>query len=480
MRALDTPVVDEPTPSQTSVCAACGAETPLPTDNLVAPRCDHCGADPRLDGRYRLDAIIGRGAIGVTYRATNLAGGATVAIKEMPFRHTDPEEVRRLVEREASVLGQLRHPAIPDYVEHMVVGTGKSRALYLVQELIEGQTLEDEMARRRYSEDEVVAILVELCRVLEYLHRLHPPVIHRDLKPHNIMRRTADGRGRDRGAGQLVLMDFGSVRDAFQDPQMGGRTVAGTFGYMAPEQFRGDAFPQSDLYALGVTAVVLLSRRAPEDLMVAGQTLEWEAAVRVADPLRAILADLLEPDPAQRAKDAGAVRRRLEQLDGGAPRASTSGRRRRRAGRRGAAYAEEARDGAPEDHADASNPRRARGRTTWSSSREGDGRKPGDPPVTWRGAGRLDQDAAEVSDERAIRPYGHHPPVRATRDRRVAAILAFVGGAVGAHQWYLGRYGWGIVHLALMFTGISTLLGIIGGIRLVYMDDETFDRQYNG
>lgn len=470
--------MDDHPPSQTAVCAACGAETAFPTDNLVAPRCERCGADPRLDGRYRLDAIIGRGAIGVTYRATNLAGGASVAIKEMPFRHTDPEDVRRLVEREASVLGQLRHPAIPDYVEHMVVGTGKSRALYLVQELIEGQTLEDEMTRRRYSEDEVVAILVELCRVLEYLHRLHPPVIHRDLKPHNIMRRSAAGRGSDRGAGHLVLMDFGSVRDAFQDPQMGGRTVAGTFGYMAPEQFRGDAFPQSDLYALGVTAVVLLSRRAPEDLMVAGQALEWEDAVRVADPLRAILADLLEPDPDQRAKDASAIRRRLEQLEGGAPKASTSGRRRRRAGGRGATYAGQGRDGG-EDTADASNPRRARGRTTWRSSRAGDGRQPGDPPVTWRGGHRVDQDDADDSDDRAIQPYGHHPPVRAARDRRVAAILAFVGGAVGAHHWYLGRYGWGIVHLALMFTGISTLLGIIGGIRLIYMDDETFDRQYN-
>jgi hypothetical protein len=128
--------------------------------------------------------------------------------------------------------------------------------------------------------------------VLEYLHGLSPPVIHRDITPHNVMRRKSDG--------QLVLVDFGSVRDALVDPQIGGQTVTGTFGYMAPEQFYGKASPASDLYALGALAVALLSRRQPNALVDDQNRIAFRSHIAVSAATAALLDRLLAPASSER------------------------------------------------------------------------------------------------------------------------------------------------------------------------------------
>jgi TM2 domain-containing membrane protein YozV len=281
------------------LCGACGER--------VSPdvhTCPACGGDPRLVGRYRVEAIVGRGAAGTTYRATDLRDGARVAIKEMSIGGAGDELRRDKLEREARVLRQLEHPRIPRYVDHFVAGVGKHRALYLVQEFIEGETLLDEMERRRYSEDEVLEVVGELLDVFTYLHGLRPPVVHRDVKTRNVMRRKADRR--------LVLVDFGSVRDVLRDPALGGSTIAGTFGYMAPEQFRGEATPATDVYGVAVLAVVLLSRRAPEDMIGPRHDLEWRPWVQVRPPVAKMLERWLDADPRRRPADAVAARADLE------------------------------------------------------------------------------------------------------------------------------------------------------------------------
>ncbi|MCP4808753.1 MAG: protein kinase [Proteobacteria bacterium] len=122
----------------------------------------------------------------MTFRATGR--GHTVAIKELPVgRLLDPKTLE-LFEREARVLGELRHPRIPALIESFSDGAGAGRALYLVQELVEGPTLASEAESRRYCEDEVLAMVVELAEVLSYLHALSPAVVHRDLKPQNVIR----------------------------------------------------------------------------------------------------------------------------------------------------------------------------------------------------------------------------------------------------------------------------------------------------
>ena len=272
------------------LCAGCG-------EACTQDPCEHCGESSLLAGRYRLIEIVGEGATGTTYRAE--VQGAQVAVKEMPLGRAGVD-LRRF-EREARVLRELDHDRIPAYVDHFTEGKGKRRTLYLAQAFIDGPTLAEEVKTRRYTEAQVLGILASICDVLGYLHTLQPPVIHRDLKPGNLVRR-ADG--------ELVLIDFGAVRDVLRDPALGGSTVAGTYGYMAPEQFSGDASPATDLYALGVLGVALLSRRDPLDLMQ-GHRLDWQPVVHASAPTMALLEDLLAPLPLDRPASAAAVKLRI-------------------------------------------------------------------------------------------------------------------------------------------------------------------------
>jgi serine/threonine protein kinase len=280
------------------ICAACGEDAP------TAP-CAACGADPLLDGRYRLDGVLGQGSAGTTFRAVRIADERVVAIKEMPLRRGDTGKAQEMFAREARVLRQLHHPQIPQYVDDLVAGRGRHAALYLVQELIEGVDLAREMEGRRYDEGEVLDIVEALLPVLAYLHTRSPPVIHRDVKPRNVIRRPD---------GTLVLLDFGAVRDALADPELGGSTVAGTLGYMAPEQFRGDAEPASDIYGLGALAVALLTRRDPNTLTDASGVLVWAPHARPSLPVARLLGRMLARDPADRPGDAAALAAEIRRM----------------------------------------------------------------------------------------------------------------------------------------------------------------------
>lgn len=279
------------------ICGHCGEEIELGAEQTHCPVCE---GPAYLREAYRLDAVVGQGAAGVTYRATRLEDGLTVAVKELPFRRIDSMKTKTLFEREASILQQLDHPGIPSYLDDFTGGVGKNLSLYLVQEFIDGEDLVEEMASRRYREDEVLGMVAELLKILDYLHTLRPAVIHRDIKPRNVMRCRDDGR--------LVLVDFGAVRDAVKDPDAGGSTVAGTFGYMAPEQFQGRALPASDIYGLGALAVNLLTRRAPDKMLGLGNQLEWEEHVDVHPATRRLLSRMLVVEPEERASDAAALR----------------------------------------------------------------------------------------------------------------------------------------------------------------------------
>ncbi len=290
------------------ICASCGEATP---DNP----CVHCGESPILDNRYVLQEVLGTGSEGTTYRARKLDVGRIVAVKEMPLRRAKDDKSRELLHREASILRQLDHRAIPSYLDDFSAGTGKNRAFYLVQEFIDGRPLSEEEQDHRYDVDEVLDILGELLDVLVYLHGLSPPVIHRDIKPSNVMRRKD---------GSLVIIDFGSVRDALADVQMGGETVTGTFGYMAPEQMMGDASEASDLYGLGALAVRLLSRREPHTLLRHDRTLDWQAHVQAPQRVLNLLESLLQPDPTVRARDAAQVRETIRWIADGSDEAGES------------------------------------------------------------------------------------------------------------------------------------------------------------
>jgi serine/threonine protein kinase len=134
-------------------------------------------------------------------------------------------------------------------------------------------------------------IATQLLEILQYLHQQSPPLIHRDLKPHNIIRNDD---------GQVFLVDFGAVQDVYHNTLLKGSTVAGTFGYMAPEQFRGAAVPTSDLYGLGATILYLLTHRSPADLPQQRLKLSFRSHVNISTHFADWLEMMLEPDPAER------------------------------------------------------------------------------------------------------------------------------------------------------------------------------------
>ncbi len=274
-------------------CASCGEQT-------TQIPCVRCGEEPRLAGQYRLLAPIGHGGAGTIWRARFDPTGETVAVKEMLLAGAR-SAAREAWQREVALLRQLDHPQIPRFIDAFHVGRGASRRLVLVQELVPGRSLAEELDVRRYGEDEVIAIARSIWNVLDYLHSRQPPVIHRDLKPANIMRRPD---------GTLVLVDFGSARD-WAGESLGRFTVAGTFGHMAPEQFRGEASPATDAYGVGGLMVALLTRRALPTLLDARGRLCWRNHCRVSSSTARVIDALLADDPAQRPVGSEAFERAL-------------------------------------------------------------------------------------------------------------------------------------------------------------------------
>jgi serine/threonine protein kinase len=249
--------------------------------------------------RYQLAELLGSGGSGSTYRATRISDGAEVAIKILSLRHLNDWKQLELFEREAKVLAQLNHPQIPQYLEYFHVDTPSNRAFYIVQQLAPGKPLTGWVNDGwRGSEAEVRDIASQLLAILQYLHQQSPPLIHRDIKPHNIIRNDD---------GQVFLVDFGAVQDVYHNTLMKGSTVAGTYGYMAPEQFRGMAVPSSDLYGLGATLLYLLTHRSPADLPQERLKLSFRSHVNIAHHFADWLEMILEPDTADRFASASAA-----------------------------------------------------------------------------------------------------------------------------------------------------------------------------
>ena len=247
-------------------------------------------------GRYVIIGELGAGSQAETLDAVDKQRGRAVAIKRFQVRGAKSWKDVELAEREARVLSTLTHPNLPVYVEHFE----EDGALYLVMEKIEGETLASLRKRRALlSNDDLARFLSDAELTLDYLHSRVPPIIHRDIKPGNVIRR-ADG--------SFAFVDFGSVRDQLK-PE-GGSTVVGTFGYMAPEQFQGRALPGSDVYAVAATALALATGREPEDLPHRGLSIDVPAALGSgAEPwLVRALSTMLEPDPDKRPRRVSARR----------------------------------------------------------------------------------------------------------------------------------------------------------------------------
>ncbi len=240
-----------------------------------------------IGDRYRIIAPLGQGGMGITYEAEDLTNHQPVAIKALSLRQLSDWKALELFEREAKVLATLNYPAIPKYLDYFQTDTSSDRRFYLVQELIAGKSLAT-LVQQGWHTDEagVKQIALQVLEILNYLHRLNPPVIHRDIKPQNIIRQSD---------GQLFLVDFGAVQDMYRQTLLKSGTFVGTYGYMPPEQFRGKAYFSSDLYGLGATLLFLLTHRSPADLPQTRMKIDVRDCVQISPQLADWLERMLEP-----------------------------------------------------------------------------------------------------------------------------------------------------------------------------------------
>jgi serine/threonine protein kinase len=263
-----------------------------------------------IDNRYLIQKVLGQGGLGRTYLAfdTHRFQDPCVLKEFAPLGsgQYDLEKSRELFKREAQILHQISHPQIPKF---LACFEGKSR-LFLVQEYVKGKTYSAILQERQknnqvFQESEVIRWLMNILPILDYIHKLG--IIHRDISPDNIMIMQPEGKTLP------VLIDFGVgkltniVREQKQlnsdnYSYVGKMSFVGKIGYAPREQISmGICSPSSDIYALGVTALVLLTGKNPTSL-VNSYSLEWEwhNYARVSQEFSEILDKMTKERPQER------------------------------------------------------------------------------------------------------------------------------------------------------------------------------------
>ncbi len=254
-----------------------------------------------LQNHYRIIQLLGQGGFGRTYLAEDQGRfNERCAIKEfVPTQGADrfSDKATELFQREAAVLYQIKHPQIPQFRATFE----EEERLFLVQDYVQGPTYHEVLKQRKqlggtFSETEVRQFLQQLLPVLAHIHA--KGIIHRDVSPDNIILRQQDGLP--------VLIDFGVVKEVVTRMQMDGvvshATTVGKAGYAPSEQMQtGRAYPNSDLYALAVTALVLLTGKEPQMLFDdVNAVWTWQDEVTVSPELAAVLNKALSYRPGDR------------------------------------------------------------------------------------------------------------------------------------------------------------------------------------
>lgn len=248
--------------------------------------------------RYRVIQPLGQGGMKTVYLAEDLRFQARQCALAVMVDIFTTEQTRRDAvigfEREADVLAQLDHPAIPKVSDRF----SEQDHHYFVMDYVAGQTLEAKLAVAggRLGQAEAIDLVVQICDALDYLHHRNPPVVYRDLKPANIIV-TPNGR--------IKLVDFGIARHFTRN----GTTI-GTIGFAAPEQYQGQCEPRSDIYALAATLYYLVSGRDPARFPLDFPPLST-LLPDCDSNLDQLVGEALKRDPGQRPANAREFARRL-------------------------------------------------------------------------------------------------------------------------------------------------------------------------
>lgn len=277
-----------------------------------------------IANRYRIVRELGQGGFGCTYLVEDIHRfNERCVLKEFAPASESSEilltKAKELFVREAAVLYKLDHPQIPQFREWFM--GPQDRSLCLVQDYVEGDTYQALLRERvkqgqTYTESEIYRFLTQLLPVLDYIHR--QGLIHRDISPDNLIQRQRDGLP--------ILIDFGGVKQItasfgkFVDPnnpeqKFGGTTILGKPGYAPEEQIRlGKVYEHSDLYALGVTALVMLMGQDPQEFYDANiRAFQWRH-IGVDEELARILETMVATQANARYPSAQRALRDLEQL----------------------------------------------------------------------------------------------------------------------------------------------------------------------
>ncbi len=289
-------------------------------NNIGSIFCTHCGeplpmnVGQIIDRRYEIVRLLGQGGFGRSYLAVDLQKSRQECVlKEFAPQVTKPEELQKakeLFEREASVLKKIQHPQIPRFHASLFTKIGVHDFFFLVQDYINGDNYEQLLEKRHsqgktFSEEEVIDLCKKILPVLSYIHGLD--IVHRDISPDNLILRHSDNLP--------VLIDFGGVK---QLPASKGFwftklavnvTLLGKQGYAPEEQIRqGKTFKNSDLYALAVTALVLLTGKEPQLLYdTYNNVWLWQKQINISPGLEKIFQKMLAHQPSDRYQTADQV-----------------------------------------------------------------------------------------------------------------------------------------------------------------------------
>ncbi len=261
-------------------------------------------ADALFDGRYRLGRLLGRGGYARVYEAVDTALERTLAIKVIEGEGADPADVAR-VRSETRLLASLSHPSLVTLYDARL----EASPSYLAMELIAGPTLTDVIARGPLAEAEAARIGREIAEAFAVIHGRG--IVHRDVKPSNILLRPAAHPGESPRA---TLADFGIASLVGATRVTRADTVIGTAAYLSPEQARGmPAAPASDVYSLGLVLLEALTgsrpfaSRTPHEALAARLVSAPEIPASLSPPWREVLERMTALDPAKRPDAAGVM-----------------------------------------------------------------------------------------------------------------------------------------------------------------------------